>query len=59
MGIVGFTMDKLKYPKTPIVITMILGKAFETQLRTGLTQSDGSLLAMLTSPYALIFVVIL
>jgi putative tricarboxylic transport membrane protein len=58
MGIIGYIMDKLKYPKTPIVITMILGKAFELQLRTALMQSDGSLLPMLTRPYALIFVMI-
>lgn len=48
---------KVGMPKTPMVITMILGSSFETRLRSALSLSNGSLMPFLTKPYALIFVV--
>ena len=56
-GVMGFIMDKVGMPKTPMVITMILGSSFETRLRSALSLSNGSLMPFLTKPYALIFVV--
>lgn len=56
-GMMGFIMDKVGMPKTPMVITMILGSSFETRLRSALSLSNGSLMPFLTKPYALIFVV--
>lgn len=56
MGVVGYTFDKLRFPKTPIVITMILGRSFEVYLRTALTTSNGSFMPLFTSPYSLFFI---
>ncbi len=55
-GLVGYLMDKIRMPKTPMIITMILGKSFENYLRTAMTLSGGSLLPFLTRPFALIFI---
>jgi putative tricarboxylic transport membrane protein len=58
MGFVGYAMDKFKFPKAPAVITMVLGASFERYLRRGLAYYDGSLLPMITRPYALFFVIL-
>lgn len=55
MGFVGYLFDKLKISKTPLVITMILGKSFEIYLRTAITQSSGSFIPFITRPFALLF----
>jgi len=58
-GIVGFIMSKLKIPKVPMIITMILGRSFEVYFRTAMTYSDGSLLPFLTRPISLLFLIII
>ncbi len=58
MGVIGFLMGKLQMPKTPMIITMILGRSFEVYFRTAMTYSGGSFVPFLTRPYALLFVVI-
>ncbi|MCQ2554349.1 MAG: tripartite tricarboxylate transporter permease [Clostridia bacterium] len=55
MGLVGYILDKFKYPKTPLVITLILGRSFEVYVRRALTMSDGSLAPFVTRPIALVF----
>ena len=58
MAFIGVGFDKFGFPKTPVVITMVLGKSFETYLRNALSYFDGSLLPMITRPYSLIFVLL-
>lgn len=57
MGLVGYSLDKFKYPKTPLVITLILGRTLEGNLRRGLTISQGSFLPMFTRPFSIMFLV--
>lgn len=57
MGFVGYTMDKFKYPKTPMVITLILGESFEVYIRRALTLSNGSFVPFVTRPFSLMFLI--
>ena len=58
VGFLGYGMDKFEFPKTPVVITMVLGKSFESYFRNGLAYFDGSLLPLVTRPFALFFVIL-
>ena len=57
-GLIGYFLKKYDYPLTPIVISLILGKSLETNLRRGLQLSKGSALPLLTSPIAAVFVLL-
>ena len=54
-GLVGYFLNKYKYPLVPIVITLILGPMFEKQLRIAMVMTDGSLMPFVTTPISLIF----
>lgn len=54
-GVIGYFLLKKDYPLTPLVISLILGRIFETQMRIGLIKSSGSLAPLLTSPIAIAF----
>lgn len=56
-GIIGYFLIKKEYPLTPLVISLVLGTLFESQLRTGLLQSNGSLLPLFTRPVACVFII--
>lgn len=58
MGMLGFILDRMRYPKTPIVITLLLGRGFESQLRRAMAFSGGSILPLFTRPYALLFILL-
>jgi putative tricarboxylic transport membrane protein len=57
-GILGFIMERTKMPLGPFVIGFVLSPIAEMQLRSGLMVSDGSLLPLLTRPFAATFFVI-
>ena len=57
MGFVGYSMDKFKYPKTPMVITLILGESFEVYIRRALTLSNSSFVPFVTRPFSLMFLI--
>lgn len=57
-GIVGFLFEKAKVPLAPFVIGLILSPLAETNMRSALMLSGGSLLPLFTHPISLIFVVI-
>jgi putative tricarboxylic transport membrane protein len=54
-GVVGYLLDKYKFPLTPIILSYILGPLVEANLRRGLMFSDGSFFAFFKSPIAAIF----
>jgi len=58
MGLVGYSLDKFKFPKTPLVITLILGREFETYIRRALTMSRGSFKPFVTRPFSVLFLVL-
>lgn len=55
-GVIGYVLIRNKYPLTPIVITLILGKMLEEHLRLGLLASDSGILPLFTRPIALAFI---
>ncbi len=57
-GLIGFALKKYNYPLTPIVISLVLGKTLETNLRRGMQLSGGSLWPLLTHPIACVFVIL-
>jgi len=57
-GLIGYAMDKFKFPLAPLLITFILGPLFEETLGQSLMMSDGSLLIFLQRPVSLIFLIL-
>ncbi|WHH57630.1 tripartite tricarboxylate transporter permease [Petroclostridium sp. X23] len=57
-GLLGYVLDKFKYPLPPIILGFILGPIAETNLRRGLMMSNGSFLPFVTKPIAAIFLAI-
>lgn len=55
-GIVGYIMGKFEYPVTPMIISLVLGKMLEKQLRLALLMGKGSLLSLFTEPLCLLFI---
>lgn len=57
-GVLGYALDKARVPLGPFIIGFVLATPFESELRTALQLSDGSLLAITDHPLALAFVVL-
>lgn len=54
-GIIGYGMGKFGFPVTPMIISLVLGKMLEKQLRLALLMGKGSLFPMFSQPICLIF----
>ncbi|NGY65564.1 tripartite tricarboxylate transporter permease [Lentzea sp. NEAU-D13] len=52
IGVAGFFMRRHGYPVAPLVVGLILGPMAEEQVRRTLQISEGSLSALVTSPFA-------
>ncbi|MCZ6673570.1 MAG: tripartite tricarboxylate transporter permease [Verrucomicrobia bacterium] len=57
-GVVGFFLDRAKFPLGPFVIGFVLTAFLEENLRSGLQLSDGSYMPLLTRPLSLVFVLV-
>ena len=57
-GALGYILNRLEFPTTPMVIAIILGPMAESNMRRALTISDGSYLTFLTRPISALFLVI-
>ncbi|MBZ4646212.1 MAG: hypothetical protein JG777_1701 [Clostridia bacterium] len=57
-GILGYVLEKFKYPSAPIILGFILGPIAETNLRRGLMYTNGDFLPFLTKPIAGAFLAI-
>lgn len=57
-GVVGYVMGKFNYPVTPMIISLVLGKMLEKQLRLALLMGKGSLLPLFTEPLSLLFMIL-
>lgn len=53
IGVIGFFMRRYGYPVAPMVVAMILGPMFEAQLRRSLSISQGDVLTLVESPFAI------
>ncbi len=59
VGIFGFFMRRFGYPIAPMVVGLILGPIFESQLRRSLAISQGDPVALIQSPVAATIYIIL
>ncbi len=57
-GLFAYFAIKAGYPLTPLIISIILGPMFESNLRVALTVSKGSILPLFTQPISLVFIVL-
>ena len=56
--ILGYIMNKLKYPIVPLVLALVLGRLAENSLRQSMMLSGGSLDIFFTRPISLFFMVL-
>ena len=54
-GLVGYALQKTRFPLPPLILGFVLGGTFETNLRRGLQISGGSFKGLVTSPIAMVF----
>jgi putative tricarboxylic transport membrane protein len=57
-GILGYVMEKFKFPLPPIILGFILGPIAEVNLRRGLMSSNGSFMPFVTQPIAAFFLAV-
>lgn len=55
-GILGYVMDRLKFPITPIILSFILCPLVEGNLRRGLMTTNGNFWGFFQSPIAAVFI---
>lgn len=56
-GLLGYIMQKIDIPASPIVLALILGPMAESNLRRALVLSEGNWSIFITSPISLVFLV--
>jgi len=54
-GVLGYIMNKLKYPIVPLVLALVLGRLAENSLRQSLMISGGDFSIFFTRPITLLF----
>ena len=57
-GLLGFILNKMEIPSSPILLAIILGPMAETNLRKSLLMYDGSWSFLYERPIALAFIVL-
>jgi len=56
-GMIGHILGKMKFPPSPLVLSLILGPMAESNLRRLMLATDGSLAPLFTRPIALLLLV--
>jgi len=54
-GLIGFMLERARYPLGPFVIGFVLAPLMEAKLRTGLMMTGGSIMPIVTRPLSLLF----
>jgi len=57
LGLIGYAMDRLKYPTAPVVLGLVLGPMAEQQFRLAMIISHGNFWALTSSVVAKIIIV--
>lgn len=57
-GIIGYMFSKLEIPLPPLVLALILGGAFEQNLRNSMVLSDGNISIFFQKPISVVFLVL-
>ncbi len=55
-GVLGYVLNKLKYPTSPIILGIILGPMAETGFRRGLQMNNGNFFAFFSRPITVVFI---
>ncbi len=58
-GIIGYFMEKVEMPLSPLILGLVLGPMIEDNLRIGLIKTNNNFLPFLTRPISAIFALIL
>lgn len=58
-GIIGYFMEKVEMPLSPLILGLVLGPMIEDNLRIGLIKTDNNFLPFLTRPISAVFALIL
>ena len=56
-GLIGFALERARYPLGPFVIGFVLAPLMEEKLRSGLMMTAGSITPIFTRPVALVFLI--
>lgn len=56
-GVIGYSLEKLKYPLPPFILGFVLGGTFEQNLRRGLQIGNGNIFDLFNYPIAVVFLV--
>ena len=54
-GVIGYALEKLKYPLPPFILGFVLGGTFEQNLRRGLQIGNGNIFDLFNYPIAILF----
>jgi putative tricarboxylic transport membrane protein len=57
-GLLGYILERLRYPLPPMVLGIVLGPLLEANFRKMLAADGGSLLPLVQSPIALTFMLL-
>jgi len=58
-GILGYFMEKVEMPLSPLILGLVLGPMIEDNLRIGLIKTNNSFIPFLTRPISAVFALIL
>ena len=56
-GVIGYSLEELKYPLPPFILGFVLGGTFEQNLRRGLQIGNGNIFDLFNYPIAVVFLV--
>ncbi|WP_058487036.1 tripartite tricarboxylate transporter permease [Defluviitalea phaphyphila] len=57
-GIIGYLMEKLEFPASPVVLALILGPMAERELRKSLIMSEGDISVLFTRPISAVLLIL-
>ena len=57
-GVIGFLLQKLSFPIAPVILGLVLGPLFESNLRRSLMLSQGNWVTFVQRPISLFFLII-
>lgn len=57
-GFMGYFLERIGMPVTPMLIGLVLGPMAESSLRSGLQMFEGDVIGMLTRPFSLFFLLL-
>jgi len=57
-GLLGFVLQRYRFPTVPVILALVLGPSLETNFRRALVESRGDPTVFVTQPISLLFLVL-